>query len=355
MKIGVPATGPLGDRFEVWTVREPDDPLASVPWIVCIRDSSNNVVYSRQVYHDIGIDPDIKVHLIDITSLSQGVYRVDIYDWVNCDPPLGVDTYSIYIHKKTSGTVLFGLAGSWYPDRQYIFTVYVAYGRLFYQSSSERAVFIPANANVFVEVTGSDGSAYVGVVNTSSDVRVAPNASIPFMARLRFTLDMPKALDVARAYANVVGFARGVAVKVVDDYTFDIIIAKSEFGLGPLVAALVILGFVAVIVWGVALIVGFTVELEKVNTIKKLSDERKEVVQRYLNEYDMCTDDSCRRYVHEKYLPIIQGYDAAIGALSSTLATGACNGVNIGGICVPWWVVGIVVFLAGLLVIAALK
>jgi len=355
MKVGVPSTGPLGDRFEVWTIREPGDPLMSVPWAVCVKDSSGAVVYSQQIYHDVGVDPDIKVHLIDITSLGQGIYRVDVYNWTDCNPPQGVVSYSVYIHKKTTGTVLFGLDGSWYPDRQYIFTVYVADGKLFYQSSSNRAVFIPAGADVFVEVTGSDNKAYVGVVNTSSDMRVVHNASIPFEAKLTFTLDKPVAWDVAKAYANVVGFGRGVVVNVVDDYTFQIVIAKSEFGLPVVVIVLIGLAIVAAIVWGVAAIIKFTVELETVNTIKKLSDERSAVVQKYVNEYNQCTDDSCRNRVQAKYLPIIQGYDAAIGALSSTLGAGACNGINIGGVCVPWWVVAVGVFLAGLLVIAAVK
>jgi uncharacterized membrane protein YciS (DUF1049 family) len=356
MKIGVPATGPLGDRFEVWTIREPSDPLMSVPWAVCVRDGSGNVVYSEQVYHNVGFDPDIKVHLIDITSLSQGIYRVDIYNWTSCNPPSGVDTYSVYIHKKTSGTVLFGMAGSWYPDRQYIFTVYVADGKLFYQSSNGRAVFIPANADVFVEVTGSDGNAYVGVVNASSDMRVTPNASIPFVARLRFTLDRPKAWDVAREYANVVGFARGVVVNVVDDYTFEFIIAKSEFGLPTAVVVLIALAIVAAIVWGVAAIINFTVDIKLTNVLERMVNERSELVRQYKAEYDACADDRCRNRVQEKYLPIIQGYDAIIGALSSNIRrTGACDGVNIGGMCVPWWVVGIAVFLAGLMVIAAVK
>ncbi len=359
MKVGVPATGPLGDRFEVWTVREPTDPLMSVPWAVCVRDASNNVVYIDQVYHDVNIDPDIKVNLIDITSLSQGIYRVDIYNWTSCDPPSGVDTYSVYIHKKTTGTVLFGLAGSWYPDMQYIFTLYVADGKLFYQSSSGRTVSIPANADVFVEVTGSDSNAYVGVVNTSSDMRVTPNASIPFMARLRFTLDRPVAWDVARAYANVVGFARSVVVDVVDDYTFDVVISKSEFGLNPVVVSLLWRAIVSVIVgavvWGVVNIVNFVAQIIRTNTIQEVSRERNNVVQRYLSEYDACTDDNCRRRVQEKYLPIIQGYDAAVGALSLTSGAGTCSGLNIGGVCVPWWIVAVAIFLAGLLVVAAVR
>ncbi|MFZ8811065.1 MAG: hypothetical protein ACO2PN_23530 [Pyrobaculum sp.] len=355
MKVGIPATGPLGDRFEVWTIREPTDPLMSVTWSVCIKDSGGSVVHSEQIYHRVGIDPDTKIHPIDITDLERGIYRVDIYNWVNCNPPPGTDTYSVHIHRRTSRSVMFGMDGSWYPDRQYIFTVYVADGKLFYQSSSNRAVFIPANVDVFVEVTGSDGYAYVGVVNTSSDMRVMPNASIPFEAKLRFTLDRPKAWDVARAYANVIGFGRGVVVNVVDDYTFDLIIAKSELGLPPLVIGLAILGIIAVIVWGAALIIRFTVDLKLTNIMESMVNERNELVREYKAEYDVCTDDNCRRRVQEKYLPIIQGYDATIGALLSRLGTGVCNGVNIGGVCVPWWVMGVAIFLAGLLVISVVR
>ena len=356
MKIGVPATGPLGDRFEVWTVREANDPLVSVPWTVCVRDSGNNVVYSEQIYHDVNVDPDIKVHLVDITSLSQSIYRVDIYNWTDCNPPDNVDVYSVYIHKKTSGMVLFGLDGSWYPDRQYIFTLYVADGKLFYQSSSNRAVFIPTGADVFVEVTGSDNNAYVGVVNASFDMRVKPNASIPFVATLTLKFDKPVAWLAAKAYGDVVGFARGITVDVVDDYTLKLIIAKSEVGLGSLGAALAILAIIAVIVWGVAAIIQFLVELTKVDQIKKLSDERDAVVQAYLNEANSCgADQNCLSRVQAKYLPIIQGYDAAIGAMASTLGTGACNGLKLNGVCVPWWVVAVAIFLAGLLVIAAVK
>jgi len=358
MKIGIPATGPLGDRFEVWTIREPSDPLMSVPWTVCVKDSSGNVVYSQQIYHDVGNDPDIKVNLIDITSLSQGIYRVDVYNWTDCNPPQGVDTYSVYIHKKTTGTVMFSMAGSWYPDKQYIFTVYVADGKLFYQSSSNRAVYIPAGADVFVEVTGSDNNAYVGVVNTSSDMYVTPNASIPFVAKLTFTLDKPAAWDVAKAYANVVGFGRGVVVNVVDDYTFQVVIAKSEFGLNPVVVSLLWRAIVAVIVgvvtWGVTNIVKFVSEIIKTNTVQEVSKERNDIVQKYLNEYNQCSDDNCRRNVQTKYLPIIQGYDAAIGALS-TSQIGQCNGINLSGTCVPWWVVGVAIFVGGLLIISALK
>jgi len=359
MKVGVPSTGPLGDRFEVWTIREPGDPLMSVPWAVCVKDSSGAVVYSQQIYHDVGVDPDIKVHLIDITSLGQGIYRVDVYNWTDCNPPQGVVSYSVYIHKKTTGTVLFGLDGSWYPDRQYIFTVYVADGKLFYQSSSNRAVFIPAGADVFVEVTGSDNKAYVGVVNTSSDMRVVPNASIPFEAKLTFTLDKPVAWDVAKAYANVVGFGRGVVVNVVNDYTFQVVIAKSEFGLNPVVVSLLWRAIVAVIVgvvtWGIVNIVNFVAEIQKTNVLERIFNDRKAVANEYKAEYDKCgTDENCKRNVQNKYLPILQGYDAAIGGLSSS-QVGQCNGLNLGGVCVPWWVVAVAIFLAGLLVIAAVK
>jgi hypothetical protein len=361
MKIGVPATGPLGDRFEVWTIREPNDPQTTIKWTICIFDRNDRLVLMDVISHTVGVDYDIKRHVEIIDHLSSGIYRVNVYygDYLasGCEnAPADELKYMFYIHRNTSSVVSFGLDGSWYPDRQYIFTLYVADGKLFYQSSSNRVVPIPAGADVFVEVTGSDNNAYVGIVNASSDMRVVPNASIPFVATLTFKFDKPVAWLAAKAYGDVVGFARGITVDVVDDYTLKLIIAKSEVGLGPLGAALAILALIAIIVWGVAAIVQFIVELTKVDQIKKLSDERDAVVQKYINEADSCgADQNCLSRVQAKYLPIIQGYDAAIGALSSTLGTGACNGLKLSGVCVPWWVVAVAIFLAGLLVISAVK
>jgi len=362
MKIGVPATGPLGDRLEIWTIREPNDPQSTITWTVCIFDSNNNVVFIDAISHTVGTDPDIKVHVEDITSLGSGVYRVNIYygNYVTSgcsDVPADQLKYMFYIHKPGTGTIWLKMDPSWYPQTNYIFTMYILNGIPFYQSSPSRAVSIPADADVFVEITGSDNNAYVGIVHATSDIYVVPNTTIPFRATLTFKLDKPYAQNIASMYANLLGFGRGIVVNVVDDYTFKLQIVKTEVGLFNIVAALLIFGIVALIVWGAVSIMSMIVEIEKIATIDKIIEERMQIEQQYINESNKCgTDQNCLNIVRQKYLPLLQTYDAVIGALTTTLrSTSQCNGVNLGGVCVPWWVVGVAVFVAGLMVIAALK
>ena len=343
----------------MWTIREPNDPQTTIKWTMCIFDSNNRLVLMDVISHTVGADPDIKSHFEDITNLSDGVYRVNVYygDYLasGCDNiPADQLKYVFFIHKMGTGIVSLMMDSSWYPDRNYIFTMYVLNGIPFYQSTSFRRVAIPANADVFVEITGSDNNAYVGIVNASSDVRVKPNTTIPFRAVLTFKLDKPYAQFVANMYANLLEFGRGIVVNVVDDYTFNLEIVKAEVGIS-VIAALIIFGIIMILAWFIVSVLDMVVEIQKIDTINRILDERNAVVQNYLNEYNRCTDENCRRNVQAKYLPIIHGYDAAIGALLSALGAGACNGINIGGVCVPWWVVAVAIFLAGLLVIAAVK
>jgi len=361
MKVGVPATGPLGDRFEVWTIREPGDPQTTIKWTMCVFDSNNRLVLMDVLSHTVGTDPDIKVHVEDITNIGYGVFRVNVYygDYLvsGCDAaPADQLKYVFFIHRPELGTVWLMMDQSWYPERNYIFTMYVLNGIPFYQSTSSRSVDIPANADVFVEITGSDNNAYVGIVNTSSDIRVVPNTTIPFRAVLKFKIDKPYAQFVASMYANLLGFGRGIVVNVVDDYTFELEIVKSEVGMYNIVAALLIFMFVALLAWFVVNIVSMVVEIATIASINVMVNRRIELENRFLNEYNQCTDDNCRRNVENKYLPLLQGYDAIIGGLVRALQrTGQCDGLRLGGVCVPWWVVAVAVFLAGLLVIAAVK
>ncbi|MCI4407836.1 MAG: hypothetical protein JHC26_02000 [Thermofilum sp.] len=235
---------------------------------------------------------------------------------------------------------------SWFPDMDYIFTMYVLNGIPFYQSSSSRTVGIPANVDVFVEITGSDKNAYVGIVNASSDVYVPPNTTIPFRATLTIKLDKPYAQNVAAMYANLLGFGRGVVVNVIDDYTFNLQIVKTEVGVINFVVALLIFGLVALIVWGAVNIMSMVVQLEKIFTIDKIIDERNQVFQQYKTEYDNCKgDQNCINNVRNKYLPLLQAYDSEIGALTTTLQSTSqqCSGFQFGGTCIPWWAIVIAV------------
>jgi len=361
MKIGVPSTL-VGDRFEILTVREPNDPETTIYWTICIFNMSNTVVFMDVLMHRVGIDNDIKSHMEIIDHLSSGVYRVHVYYgnhlFSGCDSiPEDQLRYVFYIHKAGSDVVTLSMHSSWYPEREHIFIMYVRDGIPFYTSSTGRAVGIPVNTDVFVEVTGSDNKAFVGVVNTSSDISVLPNTTIPFRAVLRIRLNVPLARYVANAYAEMLGFGRGVIVNVVDDYTFELEIIKTEVGLSGVAAAIAILLLVVVLAMIVAVIVSMVVSVdqEKLAIIKDLIEKRERLVNNFMNEYDACgNDEYCRRRVERKYLHLWQGYDSAIGSLSR-FGIGACNGINLGNICVPWWVVAIAIFLAGLLVISAVK
>ena len=134
--------------------------------------------------------------------------------------------------------------------------------------------------------------------------------------------------------------ARHVAVSVVDDYTIKLMFVKTEVGLAPLVAGLLILGLVAVTAVSAAVIVSMwvSVELGRQQIIDKLIDERSRVIDQYLNEVSQCTDPSCINNVQNKYLPIISSINETIGEIYGK----ACDGVELFGSCIPWYVFVIV-------------
>ena len=346
MRIAIPSTGPLGDRFEVWTVREADDPLISYPWTVCVRRLDGSLVHEQQVYHDVGFDPDIKIHLIDITNLSSGVYLVNVYNWNNCDPPSGTETYSVYI-QKGGDTVWARMHSDWFPKRNYIFAMYVYDGKIFYYTHSGRAIPIPRGVDTYLEITGSDGKAFVGVVNTNNDYVISPNAYIPFKSTVRIKFDKPVAWNVARSFAFPV---RHVAVSVVDDYTVELMFVKTDVGIAPLVAGIVMLALVAVTAVAVAYIVSMqvSVEIGRQKIVDKLIEERNRVVEMYVNEVNRCTDEQCINQVQMKYIPIIASVNETIGEVYGK----TCDGVELFGSCIPWYVfVIIAAFVVALLVV----
>jgi hypothetical protein len=158
-------------------------------------------------------------------------------------------------------------------------------------------------------------------------------------------------------YAEMLGFGRGVIVNVVDDYTFDLEIVKTEVGLSAVAAAIAILLLIVILALVAVVIVNMVVQVEnqKLDIMEKLINRKNEIENKYLSEYEACTNDECRIRVEHKYLPILQSYDAAIGSMASTLGIGRCDGIKLGNVCVPWWVVAVAIFLGGLLVISALK
>jgi hypothetical protein len=365
MKVVLKKTGAIRTGLYVVVIRDPDDPLADLPFTMCIKDSSNNVVSTLGFTFTPGIDPDVKEYVFDVSSLSDGVYKVEIYNWINCDSPLDL-VASYYIHKVSGGSTLT-LSGSWDYSNNRWFILYAYDGKLFFiYDVNVSGVPIPIGIPVYAEITDGSGNAFVGSVTASFAVTyVEPNMKVPFMATFTIKLDRPRATDVATSIQNAVGFMYSVAIQLVDDYTFNIVIVKTEPGIEPmtLIAIAIIAGVIitGILAWHNARISEINLQVKALDSAKPAIDIAADAYQRYTKEVEQCDKDDmdCVRRTQYKWYPFIQGASALAGSI---IATGMpvqqqteCNGINISGVCVPWWVVAIAVFLAGLLVISAVK
>jgi len=371
MKVFLKRTGAIRSGLYIVAIREPNDPLADLLWVMCIRDSSNNVVFSKTFTYTPGYDPDVKEYTFDVSTLNEGVYKVDIYSGNDCNPPqntlIPVDHYMYYIHKVGDGSTLT-LRGSWNYDVNKWFILYVYDGKLFAIYDEDVAgVPIPMGVPVYAEITDGDGNAFVGSVTASYPTTyVEPNMRVPFMATYTIKIDKPKAGDVISYFKDVVGFMYGVAVQQVDDYTIKIIITKTEPGIAPLVAYAIIAVAAAAIAWAVAWAVVRVSEVnlqgKALDTAKPAIDVVTEAYMNYKNDISKCApnDRQCIELAQYKWFPFIQGANALAGKIISAglpveQQPAECNGLRLGGVCVPWWVVAVAIFLAGLLVIAAVK
>jgi hypothetical protein len=323
------------------------------------------VVYNNQFVYNPGFDPDVKEYVFDVSSLSDGVYRVDIYNWTNCSPPSSVESYSYYIHKMGGGSTLT-LSGSWDYEVNRWFIIYAYDGILFFiYDTNVSGVPIPLGVPVYVEITDRNGNAFVGsVVASSAWTYVEPNMKVPFMATFSIRLDRPEAGRVVEYVNNGVGFIYGATVRLVDDYTFDIVVVKTGSGIEP-----VTLLAIGLIVFGGALIawvVGSTItRVSEINLqVKALEnagpaiDVAVDAYQRYVKDIENCSDMACVEIAQRKWLPFVQSANALVGSIITAgipVHPATCDGLRLGGVCVPWWVVAVAVFLAGLLVISAVK
>jgi hypothetical protein len=364
MKAVLNRSGAIASYLNVWTIREPSDWEMTYTWTICIRDSNNNVVFSQQFYHAVGTDPDVKLTTFNLTNLQDGEYKVDLYIWSDCNPPEGVTTYSYYIHKVSNVSTLVLSSDVWSSDTR-VFILYVYDGKLFWIYDVDvTGTPIPIGIPVYAEITDGAGNAFVGSI-TASDMAtyIEPNMRVPFMATYTIKVDQPRAGDVVGYVKDVIGFMHGVTFQVVDDYTFNIVIAKTEPGI-PVMAIVAIALAVAAIVWAVAWAV---VRVNEINLQAKALDSAKPAVdiasqayQMYINEVSRCRKDDlqCIQLAQYKWFPIIQQSSALAGKI---LAAGlpaqptTCNGLNVSGVCIPWWVVGLMVFVGALMVISALK
>jgi len=365
MKVVVKRTGAVRSGLYVVVIREPSDPPASIPWTVCIKDSSNNVVYSQQFAYDVGVDPNVKEYVFDVSSLGDGVYRVDIYNWTNCNPPSDTISYTYYIHKVSGGSTLT-LSGSWNYDYNRWFILYVYDGKLFIiYDENVSGVPIPMGIPVYAEITDWDGNAFVGSVTASyATTWIEPNMKIPFMAIFTIKVDKPNAGDIVRYVQDVVGFMYGAAVQLVDDYTFNIVIAKTEPGIPALVLYAIIaaagVAITGIVTWGVVRVSEINLQAKALDSAKPALDIAAEAFKNYENEVKKCApnDTQCITNAQYKWFPLMQTANALVTKIINAglpMQPTTCDGLKLSGVCVPWWVVAVAIFLAGLLVISAVK
>jgi len=366
MIVVVKRTGAVRSGLYVVVIRESSDPLATLTFTLCVRDSSNNVVYSRQFNYSVGGDPDVKEYVFDVSSLPDGVYKVGIYNWNDCNPTWDfVIKSEYYIHKVGGGSTLT-LSGSWNYDNNRWFILYAYDGKLFWMYDENVAgVPIPVGVPVYAEVTDGSGNAFVGSVTASYAVTyIEPNMKVPFMATFTIKVDKPKARDIMIGFRDAVGLMYGATVQLVDDYTFNVVIAKTEPGLEPVTAAIIILAILTIA--GIAYAV-YDIKINEIKLQAKALDSAKpaldiaaDAYMNYKNEVKQCPngDMQCVLNAQTKWVPFIQGANALATKILNAglpMQPATCDGLKLSGICVPWWVVAIAVFLAGLLVIAAVK
>jgi hypothetical protein len=350
--------GWLDPNLYVMVVREPRDVPGSYPFTVCIRDLRGNVVLSRSFAYDF--TRDVETYAVDVSSLGEGVYRVDIYNWTDCNSPPDNLAFRYWLHKITGGAYL--TFEDWDYSKLYIFMMYVYDGKLFWKHLTNTSdVVIPSGVPVYIEASDGRGNAFVGSVSGSGTIQVRPNMRIPFVAVFKITYQDRISQNVVRALSSFVGMIRGAYVDIVDDYTIEIGIVKMEPGAYLLPIAIIIasaVGAFAVFAWWDREVRNIGLQSKALDYVKPLIDKMNRVFERFEQMLGMCSpnDWDCITKVQNMWLTVFQMISSNIGMLMSKgFPLGPCDGLNIGGVCVPWWVVGIAIFIAGLLVIAALK
>jgi hypothetical protein len=358
--IAVPVSTSVGpyEPFYIMVIREPQDVLDEYPLAVCIRDHMGRVVASRIFTYRP--DKDVKQFAVDVSGLSEGVYWVDVYNWNSCTPPANILFFRYLMHRVLD-EALVSFEG-FDPRRMHVFAMYAYDGRLFWKYLINTTdMVVPRNVPVYIEAADISMNAFVGSVRGSGTMHVRPNMRIPFMAVFTIRLNQPRARDVARHVQRFVGFMHGAAVQLVDDYTFNIIITKTEPGLKPKVALIIaaIVGLGLGFIGGVR-VAEVSVQARALETAEQVVNIAEEAWRRYSYEVGQCPkgDIECIQEAQAKWLIFIQSLSALMGSLMLAgfpMRRVGCDGLTLGGVCVPWWVVGIVIFIAGLLVISVVR
>jgi hypothetical protein len=369
------------DTIYLRLIRERYDYFGTLYFTVCIKDSGGNVVLTRTIAYDTQNEPDVAVRYIDIGGLRDGVYMMDVVSGLSCsyeNSLIPVPVYTYLIHKTSSyGAVLFQGSGWNYRDLKStgVLAMYVYNGKLFWiYKNNVTALPVPKDVPIYIEYATSNMQGFVGVVTVRDrHVRVDPNVNIPFYAEFEIKINKPKAMELIDRMRYMVGLMSGASIRVVNDYTFSIVIAKTEPGLSW-IAGLVLLGIVGISSLAVTKVVSDwrDVEVSHVNLKVKVLEIVEPVVavatdawRRYVEEVEQCAKDDldCVQRAQYKWFPLAQGASALAGKVVSVgVSDGVsdrmrtrCSGLNIGGVCVPWWVVAVAIFLAGLLVISVVR
>jgi len=352
------SVGWLENILYIRVIREPKDVPGSYPFTVCIRGSGGGVVLSRSFTYDF--TSDVATYTVDVSSLGEGVYRVYIYNWTDCSPPPNTLTFVYWMHKISTGAYL-SFEG-WDYSRMYVLIMYVYDGKLFWQYKINTSDFaVPSNVTVYIEATDRAGNAFVGSVSGDGTIYVRPNMKIPFMAVFRITYDDKISQDVMRTFSMSIGMIRDAYVNIVDDYTVEIGIVKTEPGIPWIPLAIIIVsvvGGLGIWAWHDREVRRLELESKKLDYAKPLIDQMVKVFEKMESMLGMCSpgDYDCIMRVQSVWLPVAQTLASVIGNLMYRgIPLTKCDGINVGGVCVPWWVVAVAIFLAGLLVISVVR
>jgi len=352
------SVGWLENVLYVRVIREPKDVPGSYPFTVCIRDSGGSVVLSRSFTYDP--TTDVATYAVDVSSLSGGVYRVYIYNWTDCNPPPNTLTFVYWMHKISTGAYL-SFEG-WDYSQMYVLIMYVYDGKLFWQYGINTSDFaVPSDVPVYIEATDRAENAFVGSVSGDGTIYVRPNMRIPFIAIFRITYDGKVSQDVMRALSGFVGMIRGAYIDVVDDYTVEVGIVKTEPGAYWVPLAIIaasVVGALGIWAWHDNNVKNFELQKMALEYSKPLVDKMIKVFDKMESMLSMCSpgDYDCIAKVQSVWLPAAQTLASVVGNLMYRgIPLTRCDGINVGGVCVPWWVVAIAIFLAGLLVISVVR
>jgi hypothetical protein len=354
--IVVPVSNSVGflDQFRLRVIKEHNDRPGTYNFTVCVKDLTDELVLTRNFVYNT--DNDADEFVIDLGSLSSGLYKVDIFNYNGCFPPPGVLSFTYWLHRIMSGPVL-SFEGWTAGGRLRAIIFYVFNNRLFWKYlNNVYDTVIPANVQVYIEAADEYGDGFVGSVSTSYYATVRPNTKVPFLASFKFRYENPVARDIVKSFSGLVWSMRSFYVNLVDNYTIELGIVKTEPGPKPVVI-LLLSAVILAIGWFAydATIRWIQLEHRKLDNVAPLINMYNDAYSRFTNALNACGNDlNCIAQVEKLWYTVLQSISSNIWYLMGS-APLRCDGIRLGVVCVPWWVVGVAIFLAGLMVISVVR